>query len=92
MLIVDITHWIDKKGEIPNANPEFYALLVNDEVDVIGMPDEDECEHEMFVTMRWEKDGLAVPLSQLKPISYTDAETRQAVADWHYWVQRGYTF
>ena len=67
-------------------------LLIKDEVDVIGMPDEDECEHEMFVTMRWEKDGLAVPLSQLKPISDTDEETKQAVADWHYWVQMGYNF
>ena len=26
MLIVDITHWIDKNGEIPKRNPEFFAL------------------------------------------------------------------
>ena len=67
-------------------------LRVNDEVDVIGMPPEEECEKEMFVTIRWEKDGLAVPLSQLKPISETDAQTRQAVDDWHYWVRMGYQF
>ena len=41
-------------------------LQAMDEVDAIGMPSEDECEKEMFVTIRWEKDGLAVPLSQLK--------------------------
>jgi len=67
-------------------------LLIKDEVDVIGMAPEEECEREMFVTIRWEKDGLAVPLSQLSPISETDTETKQAVEDWHYWVQMGYQF
>ena len=43
-------------------------LRAKDEVQVVGMPSEDECEHEMFVTIRWEKDGLAVPLAQLTPI------------------------
>lgn len=65
-------------------------LKIGDEVDVIDMVSEDECAHEMFVTIRWEKEGLAVPLSQLEPISHTDERTKQAVADWHYWVQMGY--
>jgi Calcium binding len=64
----------------------------NDEVEVIGMPGEEECEHEMFVTLRWEKEGLAVPLSQLKPIRATDEQTKQAIGDWHYWVEMGYEF
>jgi hypothetical protein len=34
--------------------------------------------------------GLAVPLSQVKPISETDEDTREAVADWHYWGDQGY--
>jgi hypothetical protein len=42
--------------------------------------------------IRWEKDGLAVPLSQLMPSSDTDAATRQAVEDWLYWVKHGYEF
>ena len=67
-------------------------LRVKDEVEVIGMPGEDECGREMFVTIRWEKDGLAVPLSQLRPIRSADEQTRQAVEDWHYWVRMGYTF
>jgi calcium binding protein len=67
-------------------------LHVKDEVEVIGMPGEEECEHEMFVTIRWEKEGLAVPLSQLKPISATDEQTKQAIEDWHYWVKMGYEF
>jgi hypothetical protein len=67
-------------------------LQVKDDIEVIGMPGDEECEREMFVTIRWEKDGLAVPLSQLKPIRDTDEQTKQAVEDWHYWVQMGYEF
>ena len=67
-------------------------LRVKDEVEVIGIADQDECEREMLVTMPWEKDGLAVPLAQLKPIEETDEETRQAVEDWLYWVNMGYEF
>jgi hypothetical protein len=65
-------------------------LRQGDEVEVVEMTSEDECRHEMFVGIRWEKRPLAVPLSQLKPIAHTDEDTRQAVEDWHYWVKRGY--
>ncbi len=67
-------------------------LRIKDEVEVIGLPGEEECEHEIFVIIRWEKRRLAVPLSQLKPITATDEQTRQAVDDWHYWVKMGYEF
>jgi hypothetical protein len=66
-------------------------LRVGDEVEVIGMPGEEECSHEMFVSIRWDrKDGLAVPLSQLKPAGDTDERTQEAIDDWHYWVRMGY--
>ena len=64
-------------------------LRVGDKVEVVGMPSEKECEHEMLVTIRWEREGLAVPLSQLEVID-ADERTREAVEDWHYWVNRGY--
>lgn len=67
-------------------------LQVTNEVDVIGLPSVDECEREMYVTIRWKKDGLAVPLSQLKPTGKTDAQTREAIEDWHYSVNMGYQF
>jgi len=68
-------------------------LRVDDEVDVLDMAPENECEHEMFVIIRWDKKpGLAVPLSSLKAISDTDETTQQAVEDWHYWVNQGYQF
>ncbi len=65
-------------------------LRKGDEVDVLELTAEDECRHEMFVGMCWERRPLAVPLSQLKPIAESDKETKQAVADWHYWVAQGY--
>jgi hypothetical protein len=67
-------------------------LRIKGEVEAIGMPGDEECEHEMFVIIHWEKEGLAVPLSQLKPVTATDEQTRQAVGDWHYWVKMGYEF
>jgi hypothetical protein len=74
------------------AKRQISPLRVKDEVEVIGLADEDECEREVFVTTPWERDGLAVPLAQLKPISATDKRTKQAVEDWHYWVEMGYEF
>ena len=66
-------------------------LEVGDEVEVFGMAPAAECEREMFVMMPWEREGLGVPLSQLKVI-HADEQTREAVEDWHYWVNRGYQF
>ena len=67
-------------------------LGIGDEVEVVGMAPEDECEHEMFVLMPWERRTLAVPRSQLEAARHVDGETRQAVEDWQYWVKRGYAF
>ena len=64
---------------------------MGDRVDVIDLADEGDCAHEMFLMIEYDKDGLAVPLSQLKPIN-TDKETREAVEDWHYWFEKGYEF
>jgi len=66
-------------------------LQVDDEVEVIDMPGEEVCEHEIFVTIRRDKGDLAAPLSQLKPV-HADEQTTQAVEDWHYWVSSGYEF
>jgi len=62
-----------------------------EKVEVIGMPPEDECEKEIFVTIKWQKRSLAVPLSQLAGIE-VDEETEEGIEDWHYWVKRGYEF
>ena len=89
-------YYLDEKLTFPLlskciAKRAISPLRVGDEIEVVGMPSEEECEHEMFVTIRWEKEGLAVPLSQLEVIN-ADEQTREAVDDWHYWVNRGYQF
>jgi len=55
------------------------------------MAPEEECGHEMFVLIRWERRRLAVPLSQLEGIR-ADRKTLQAIGDWHYWTTKGYEF
>ena len=66
-------------------------LEPGEEVEVVGMAPGDNCEHEMFVLIRWKKRQLAVPLMQLEGIGVAK-ETQQAIEDWHYWVNRGYEF
>jgi hypothetical protein len=64
-------------------------LEPGDEVEVVGMASDEDCEHEMFVLIRWKQRQLAVPLMQLEGI-HVDEETQQAIEDWHYWVNSGY--
>jgi Calcium binding len=64
-------------------------LRIGDKVDVVGMPAEEDCEHEMLVNIRWNERVLAVPLAQLGGVDVDD-ETHQAMQDWQTWVDRGY--
>jgi hypothetical protein len=66
-------------------------LRKGQEVEVSGLAPAQECEHEMFVMITWEDRTLAVPLAQLEAIR-ADKVTRQAVQDWHYWLEQGYEF
>lgn len=67
-------------------------LRKGDEVEIVGMAPEEECQHEMFVTISWDRRTLAVPLAQLQPITKTNPDTKEAIADWHYWLSQGYEF
>jgi hypothetical protein len=71
------------------AERSISPLRARDEVEVVGMAPEEECEHEMFVLIRWERRALAVPLAQLEGVA-VDEQTRQVIEDWHYWVAQGY--
>src|SRR5215216_1551286 len=64
-------------------------LRVGDEVEVVGMAPEAECQDEMFVLIRWERRPLAVLLAQLEGVA-VDEQTRQVIEDWQYWVAQGY--
>jgi hypothetical protein len=64
-------------------------LRKGETVDVVRMAPEDNCEHDMFVLVRWQGRRIAVPLSQLAAID-ADESTAEAIGDWHYWVAQGY--
>ncbi|TAG46101.1 MAG: calcium-binding protein [Betaproteobacteria bacterium] len=66
-------------------------LKSGDELDVIAMATEDECMSEVFVVVKLGASELAVPLAQLE-CTAADEATLEAVADWHYWVARGYQY
>jgi len=87
-------YYLDRKLKVPfKAQCRFArpisVLKVKEEVEVLGMAPEEECESEMFVWVGRASERIAVPLAQLRSLS-KDQETREAVGDWLYWVDRGY--
>jgi len=58
-------------------------------VEVLRMAPEHNCEHDMFVLVRWKGRKMAVPLSQLATIDPGES-TEEAIGDWHYWIAQGY--
>lgn len=67
-------------------------LKLGEIIEVMGMANEENCEYDMFVKIKWKnKETLCVPLKQLKGINVDDA-TKQALDDWAYWVSQKYRF
>lgn len=64
-------------------------LHKDEQITVTNMAPADDCRVEMFVEISWLDRTLGVPLAQLEPVD-VDEETQEAIADWHYWVKRGY--
>ncbi|MBW4565900.1 MAG: calcium-binding protein [Mojavia pulchra JT2-VF2] len=64
-------------------------------LEVVGMSPADDCSHDMFVEVRYQQgsvdDIFSARLCEINPIN-VDEETAQVIADWHYWVARGYEF
>jgi hypothetical protein len=71
--------WINRKGQ-------------SEEVEVLEMSPEDDCGKDMFVEVLYREgeaeDVFSVPLYEIEAID-ADPETQEAIADWHYWVERG---
>jgi Calcium binding len=89
-------YYLEGKLDVPfkarvQTSHSVSPLAIGEEVEVLGMAPEEVCESDMFVWVRWPKRNLAVPLSQLQPLT-DDGATKEAVADWHYWVNQGYEF
>jgi len=92
-------YYLERTLEFPfparcRASRAISPLQEGERVTVTGMAPEEECEHEMFVQIRWQNRPLAVPLAQLdvRGRRDVDADTREAIADWHYWLDQGYVF
>jgi hypothetical protein len=64
-------------------------------VEVLGMAPEDECLKDMYVEVVYpngqDEDVFVAKLSDLVALD-TDNDTLEAIADWHYWLARGYKF
>ena len=65
-------------------------LRLNETVRVLSMARENDCQAEMFVTVEQVGRNFGVPLAQLQGLR-VDRQTEQAIADWRYWVDMGYT-
>ena len=56
---------------------------------VVGMADAGDCERDMLVMVLLneddQEDQIPVALAKLQVIK-ADDETKEAIADWHYWV------
>jgi len=62
-------------------------LKEGESVVVVGMSSTEPTLSQQYVTVEWMDREFGVPLEQLESIDASEA-TGQAIADWHYWVDR----
>jgi Calcium binding len=71
------------------------SAIEEKQVEVLGMAPEDECLKDMYVEVASiggkEDDVDSAKLSEIEAID-ADDETQEAIADWLYWLARGYKF
>jgi hypothetical protein len=71
------------------------ATVEEKKVEVLGMAPDDECLKDMYVEVvepnGKDEDVFTAKLSDIVAID-ADEETKEAIADWHYWLARGYKF
>ncbi|MEA5568837.1 calcium-binding protein [Anabaena sp. UHCC 0399] len=64
-------------------------------VEVLGMAPEDDCLKDMYVEVAYiggkEDDVHSAKLSDIEAVD-ADGDTQEAIADWMYWLARGYKF
>ena len=66
-------------------------LRKGETVEVSRLAQEEACENDMLVQIKWQGRKMAAPLSQLAALD-PDESTEEAIGDWHYWVSQGYLF
>lgn len=73
--------------ELPSS-----PLKIGERVTVLKVLDLDHAASGTFLAqIEWHNRKLGIPLSQLRPVDANEATT-VALADWCYWVARGYSF
>jgi len=67
-------------------------LKKGESVTVIGMLDDDsDYPSDIMVKVRWQNRTMGVPLSQLAGVN-VNADTKEAIDDWRYWIEHNYRF
>ncbi|KVR74215.1 hypothetical protein WK57_17600 [Burkholderia ubonensis] len=66
-------------------------LNTGETVTAIALAHDQLCRNTIFVVVRHGTRQIVVPLAQLVPVG-SNRNTREAVADWHYWHDHGYSF
>ena len=66
-------------------------LELSEKVTVLQISSADYCENEIYVDVSWKDKILAIPLAQLNPLDANE-DSIEAIGDWHYWLEQGYTF
>ena len=88
-------YYLEDRLKFPFAAKWLTVSGNNEEVLVVGMPSEDECEEDMLVEVAYQEDGIedvfTLSLREIQPL-VKDTATQEAIADWHYWLARGYEF
>ena len=62
-------------------------LKKGETVRVVGMSSTEPTLRQQYVTVEWMDRELGVPLKQLESLDVDD-ETKQAIEDWYYWLER----
>ena len=64
---------------------------IGESLSVAGLAPEEDCRSEIIVLTEWHGRALGVPLAQLRPRK-VNADTKEAIEDWRYWVAMGYQY
>ena len=66
-------------------------LKEEEHVSVLETSEDEDNLSGLHVIVEYNGRKFEVPLAQLKPLN-VDRNTKKAIEDWHYWVNRGYLF
>ncbi|RQS68167.1 hypothetical protein DID96_20090 [Burkholderia sp. Bp8963] len=75
------------KARVRQAMPAS-PLNAGETVTVVALAHDQLCRAAIFVVAQHGTRDIVAPLAQLAPIR-VDRDTREAVADWHYWHDHG---